>query len=162
MQKHWPLFLTLFGLLFVGVGVGIRHYMRRLQRRCPEMADTWRPVEARILSSEVATHLGGEGPPTYRAEIRYEYDVNGVRRVGDRNDVMHGWYDNDRRKHEERCGLYPAGGTVTAYYDPNDPSQVILVREFWIPGMMRLISVVFGVSGGAVVIVGLWMLLTRG
>lgn len=110
-----------------------------------ERIDSYESTEATVLSSEIAEHLSssGEGTSrTYSPEITYEYTVDG--RTYEGSNVLPG--SGETRKGENWArGIvenHPEGETVTAYYDPQNPSNAFLVEN-----RERMYLFVAGVGG---------------
>jgi hypothetical protein len=120
-------FIALVGLCFVALGaffidVGLEEW------RLGEASRSWPTVEGRVLASEVATRATGSrgsgGPSTTTThEIRYEYEIDGVRREGRRVAYTVAMGEGDLRA---RAARYPAGRAVEVHVDPEDPDRAVL------------------------------------
>jgi len=137
----------LFGALFGGVGylnVGIGWGWILVQQH---RLTTYVPVPARIVSSHIQTVSDSEGQNTYKPVIIYRYKVNGA------------WYDGDQVMPvgnvsesggwaSRICAKYPKGTKTSAWYSPEDPKRVYLVREAeWLPHFLALFGFIFAAIG---------------
>ena len=77
----------------------------------------WPTTEGQILESEFKT----KGDSTSYPGVKYQYDVNGKTYDGER--IVFGSAADLPRGTLDR---YPVGGTVTVFYDPNDPESAVL------------------------------------
>ncbi len=96
----------------------------------------WRfvPVPATVLQSEVTTRSstsGGRTSTTYTARVAYRYEIDGQVLVGDRVSYVE-WGANNWEIAQETEAMFPLGAEVTAWVDPVDPEQAVLV-----PGVER-------------------------
>ena len=118
-------FIALVGLCFVALGaffidVGLEEW------RLGEASRSWPTVGGRVLASEVATRTARRGNGTSRStthEIRYEYEIDGVRREGRRVAYTVAMGEGDLRA---RAARYPAGRAVKVHVDPEDPDRAVL------------------------------------
>lgn len=122
-------------------------------------ARSWQPVEARLLSVDLATVSDSDGGTTYRVEAEYAYSFEGRRYVGDRVG-LHTGADNigdwHPRTHARLERALNAGEPVTAWVDPNDPGRAVLDRELrW--GLLAF-GMLFPVVFGGVGLLLLWVL----
>jgi hypothetical protein len=114
-------FAALFWNGIVGLfdGVIATQYMRT-----SVAATSFEPVEALITESEVSRQSSSDGA-TFSANVQYEYDFAGVHYLGDRYSYME-MSTSEYRFAERVCKKYPKGQTVTAYVDPEEPSEATL------------------------------------
>jgi len=83
-------------------------------------------VDAEVLSAGVS----GEGDTDYRVQISYEYTYEGESYTSDNVFPGTGVEEfSSRGSAEEFIADYPEGGTVTAYVDPDNPSDAHLEAE---------------------------------
>ena len=97
--------------------------------------DTWTRARATVVSAEVesdtARNTSSTGPSmvtVYRPAVTYRYTIEGREYSSDRYTVM----DPQRRdmgEVREIVESYAAGKEVTAYVNPEDPSEAVLSRE---------------------------------
>ena len=114
----------LASLLFLAIGAFVFWSARKAEAR-------FLPVQAKILSKRLASDavtdedgpIGVSGPV-----IEYEYKVNGepfrcnvVMSGGQEKRSNNRWAEKILRQHD-------VGQTITAYYDPTNPSQAFLVK----------------------------------
>jgi hypothetical protein len=108
-------------------------------------ARSWVPVEATVVNSRVRAHRGDDSA-TYSVQVVYDY------RVGDRTyrssrDGLISGSSSGREGKEERVRQLRPGTKVTAYVDPNEPTNAMLDRSGWwlllsvgLPGLFALIG----------------------
>ncbi len=150
--------LVLFGSPFLTVGsLGlVRHVCERSESK------SYVPVQAKVLYSGMYSSIaGGRHPHTvYSVCVGYEYAVDGKKYEGDRlaiSQVSSNNYDH----HRHLADKYKKGDAVTAYVSPDDPRKSVLEKpgglgDIGVMGFMGL----FGVVGFAIMVGGLWMLLS--
>jgi hypothetical protein len=97
------------------------------QRNRLRASQSWVPATATILKAELLTSAASDSTE-YRILLAYEYESNGVRYTGKRIGFGPRGYARKKRA-EAELQLYPVGGTVTAYFDPENPGEAVLVRE---------------------------------
>lgn len=113
---YFTLIWTCLVLFFDGV-IG-RNIVNQLRSR------SFASTEGRILSSKVS-EISGSDSITYGADIRYEFQVNGLRYESDR--LHYGEMSTDDGVWARKIvNTYPAGSTQPVYYDPVDPTQSVL------------------------------------
>jgi hypothetical protein len=149
----------LFGLVAVGVG-GLFVYNAAQTFQATERRQEYEPIEARILESEVETDVSpsaedpSENMTRYLPNIEYEYTVGGETHVND--NVYPGPTTSGSHTEEETQELvdrYPAGETVEAFYDPDDPAASFLENE-----SQNRQAISLGILGAAGLIFGLVLL----
>lgn len=111
--------LGAFFAIFVAAGLGI--FGAEVLR-----VATWRPVSARILSTDVKAIRGNKGV-SYSPVVRYQYTIAGTLYSADR--VLPVSMSASRAWAEELRDRFQAGQVVTAYVNPRDPSSAFLVRK---------------------------------
>jgi hypothetical protein len=124
-----PRLLGAFGALLLLVGVGLLAAGLWTIGRAV-VATRWPTVPGVVVSSEIDVHDGrnnvDEVPATtYHPAVRYAYDVDGRRYVGERIT----WGDFGSTDLEERRAVaerYPLGSPVTVHYRPNAPQHAVL------------------------------------
>jgi len=145
-------FLALFSLPFVGVGVWM------LWSAGSNLHDFWRmqdwvPVEAELLRAGVETH-DGDDSDTYKAFATYAYEFRGTRYRGDRVGIAGGAdnigsYQRDTGRWLQQA--WSTGQPVTVFVDPEAPSESVIDRKLrlGLVGFKSIFVVVFGGAGGA-------------
>ncbi len=95
---------------------------------------TWAQVSGTIISSAARSErmYSGKGEwISHWPEVRYEYVVGNRRIVGDRiRFVIRGMNEQETRR---VVGAYPAGRSVTVYFDPNNAASAVLEQGVWWP-----------------------------
>lgn len=112
------LVLGVIVLLFVGRSILLGRRSR-----------SWPTVVGTILGSSLqvnqSTDDNGSTTTTYGVALRFKYSVSGQEYQGARRtftDVS----TSSRRRAEQILARYPQGGSVTVYYDPDNPSSCAL------------------------------------
>ena len=88
-----------------------------------EEIDTYEPVDATVVHSE----LGSSDDGSYHAAITYEYTVDG--RTYESSNIFPGPGDSTGTDPQGLVDDHPEGASVTAYYDPANPSTAFLIQE---------------------------------
>ena len=93
-------------------------------------AKSWVPATGRILSSGVETrrHQFEGEPETVKNVPAVKYEFKAGSRTVDGTRISIG--DEGGLDIEATLKRYPAGAEVTVYYDPRDPTQCVLERDF--------------------------------
>lgn len=99
-------------------------------------SEDWQPIPAQILESRVEEHASGikdekDETYTYTPIITYSYQVMGQSYQGNlisfgSSNVSYD-YENKAKKIVDR---HPMGTPATVYYNPADPAQSVLERNF--------------------------------
>ena len=121
--------LTGTGLLLVGL----------YQRRKIWVSQDWPQTVGTITKARVEKEesIGEYGNSTsYSPRVEYDYVVNGVRLTGKKIGFGRHAYMRARRA-EADLSRYPLNSTVTVFFDPEKPSDAVLVKEA--PSSMMLI-----------------------
>ena len=109
----------LFSLAGLGLMLTAAFDLRKANR-----AKTWPTAQGRILSSRLAEVSDSDGI-IYKAAVLYEYRVNGMDYRSDVWQVRAG-SSSFTRAATKVVERYPAGATVTVYFNPEDPSDAML------------------------------------
>jgi hypothetical protein len=106
-------------------------------------SSSWPAVPGKIIHSHTkkvkggGSSIGQSNAPkltSYRPLIIYSYEVSGLKLEGRRIQFGSEPHTQARSKVEESVSEYPAGSTVTVYYDPAKPAESVLkrgVNAFW-------------------------------
>lgn len=106
-------------------GVGLLLHARVRQREAGHHPERqWTATPAEIVESRLE---GGEDP--YQPHICYRYQAGGGPRIGKRIAPLNGWGHDEDTRAEHVVARWPVGAQVTAYVNPNDPDQAVLVRD---------------------------------
>ncbi len=152
-------FVILFGMLFLGVGLGAGFLSARTLVRAEAMR-TWRETPAAVVTCDLNVSRGSKGGSTYNVSAQYQYDAAGVRYTGNRVS-LHSGSDNVGRFHQrvyadlKRC--QDRKEMTTCWVNPQNPADAILIRKPR-PEMlifMQLFVLAFGGAGLAVVMAGI-------
>jgi hypothetical protein len=143
--------LMLFGLPFFLVAAGFL-----VISVIPNLYDGWRmqswaPTQARLQTARLIESRSSDST-TYRVEARYEYVVAGKKYISDR--VAIGSAGDNVGKFQETLGrelesAYRQQRPVRAWYNPEDPQDVVINREIrWgLVGFKLIFVLVFGGAG---------------
>jgi len=113
-------------VICVVVGIALIGYSIYQRGRLRE-SENWVAATATIVKSEVLT-LDSTDSAEYRLAVAYEYVANGARYTGQRIGFGPRGYVRKKRA-ETELARYPVSGAVVAYFNPEKPSEVVLVRE---------------------------------
>lgn len=92
-------------------------------------ARSWPAVEATVIDSRVRAHHGDDSP-TYSVQVVYEYRVGDQTYRSNRDGLVSGRSSGYEGK-ERRVRAMRPGAKVTAYVDPNEPTNALLSRSGW-------------------------------
>ena len=108
-------------------------------------ARSWKQTTCRVLSSAVGTHMARHGL-TYSVDIVYRYRVGRQWYTERRYDFGMGSSSGYSGK-EAVVEQYPPGKHVTCYYDPADPADAVMNRDFSAEMLFGLFPMVFTLVG---------------
>jgi len=96
-------------------------------------AQSWPQTPCKIISSEVKVSRDSDST-TYRPEIKYSYIVAGKPYQSERISFLKFTGSSSRRAADTTVKQYPAGAMANCFYNPNQPAESTLEREFthWI------------------------------
>ena len=137
------IFLFFFGTLFLFGGVGVL-YLGVNSIDAANDSKNWPTTSGSIIFSEFQQKpaQSGRESPTYIADIKYTYKVNGKKYNSDV--VSFGQYSTSNRKHlYAELKKYPLGCQVVVYYNPEDHQHAVL-EPGW--GLINLIPLALGVT----------------
>lgn len=155
--KKSGLGVNLFGLIFLLVGLGVLIFgpLHTLYEHLE--SGGWTRVPATLESVSVRTNTGSDST-TYSVEAVYRYRYSGQTYSGSRVGYDRGSDNLSDYHHELVSRLRHASnrGTLTAWVNPEAPSQSFLVRELRWEKMlfMTLFGTVFGGAGLFVIFLG--------
>lgn len=147
------LFLILFSLVFLSVGVGFGY---REVNQCRRV-QTWIGVPAKIVSCRLKSHTshGKHGShTTWSPDVRFTYSVGGVDYTGDKLSNI-SVSSSDRRAQQAKADRYRPGTKVTVYYNPENPSESVIERITEVPLFMIGFFSLFAIIGASMLI---WIL----
>ena len=90
-------------------------------------ARSWTSTECKIIQSSVEVITTSDGT-SYQPRIGYEYQADCKRQTSDRYSFFK--MSSGRRWAEKIVAKYKTGTTHPCYYDPANPSEAVLLREF--------------------------------
>ena len=152
------LFLLLFSLPFLGVGIGMSTVVALNLLKVHRMRN-WAETEARIAATELKVSHGDDST-SYRVTATYQYSYEGRRYTGDRVSIHTGSDSIGKfhhRMHQRLQQAMNSGEPVPCYVNPDDPAQAVLVRTLRIEmvAFQAVFGLVFGGAGLAVLVGGL-------
>lgn len=137
------LFVALFwnGILGVFFGViGTQAWSEHVART------EWATTEGTVTVSKVASHSGENGR-VYGASVQYSFEANGRMMKGDRASFFD-WRTSSEEWAQETIADLPVGETVTVHFDPENPSEsVLLVSGETFPAIVLLFLLPFQAIG---------------
>lgn len=161
MDTTFVIFLSLFGLLFSGVGlwffgVAVRNiFLGFISRK-------WHPTVGTIISSKVRIEPGLEasssneivsgGSYRYSADVVYEYTANNAKRSASK--VLFGETSSKNLQSIQAIvHRYPAGSMITVSYDPARPDRAVLEPGVK-PGNLTtmIVAGIFALLGAGIVL----------
>jgi len=145
-------FCRILPLFFVGAGA-ITLYLGIQSFNKARASTNWPEAEGKIISSSVESHTsektgssrdrsrsrgGTTTTTTYKAEVFYEYTVDGKTYNGNR--VAYGNVSTSSPSRARRIvDRYPEGKEISVYYQPDDPEECLLepgmkLQTLFLPG----------------------------
>ncbi|GAA0846449.1 hypothetical protein GCM10009113_21190 [Marinobacter szutsaonensis] len=156
-KKKSGLGVSLFGLIFLAAGLGVLAFgpLHTLYEHA--VSADWRQVSATLESVNVRSNSGSDST-TYSVEAAYRYQYSGRNYYGSRVGYDRG-SDNISDYHHDlvsRLRHASSRGTLTAWINPEVPSESYLVRELRWEKMlfMTLFGTVFAGAGLFVMFMG--------
>jgi hypothetical protein len=153
--------LIVLGVVFLGVGIGISTWGSSVLKNA-KASSSWPIVEGKVVASDVerersTSGTGGERrtSTTYKANVFYEYSVDGTKYSSDK--VSFGEYSSSNQRHARQIvNRYRKGKIVQVYYNPGKPDVAVLEPGVsWSSYMPLGMGVVFAIAGTAAFIGGI-------
>lgn len=117
----------ILGPIFVLVGFGVYYFLGGSFKEA-YASRSWPTVQGQVTHSEMTQHHDSDGV-MYGTDIAYDYTVDDQQYTSYRVALLDGT-TSVRKSVQDTLKRYPAGGTVTIYYDPEDPSSAVLEPGF--------------------------------
>lgn len=148
-----PVVTMIIGILFIVGGFFALKYGQKSINTAKASTD-WPSVQGVVAHSEVVRSRDSDGDTTYKAEVIYDYVVNGEslesnkRRIGATSSSSNssGAYKVTRK--------YPKASDVTVYYNPEAPEEAVLEpgvfiesKILWYVGLVLMIIGVLMAGG---------------
>ena len=141
--------LILFCSVFFLMGSGFLFFIFINPVLKMQKAKTWQEAPCTIVSSKVQSRRNSDGDNTYSIEIKYSYEVNGVKYTSDR----YGFLDmssSGKLSKQKVVSAYKSGSQKKCYVNPKDPHDAVLnkgmQKGMWF-GLLPLLFVVIGLAG---------------
>lgn len=128
----------IMGLVLTALGIGFSIWGYGVMKIAKSSLN-WPTTQALIVHSQIkSTSVSGEVEYQHSADIAYRYTVNGKEYAS--NKIIVGDYSsNSSSRAKKIIRRYRKGSYVEAYYNPEKPSEAVLI-----PGGSMLIYVPFG------------------
>ena len=112
------------------------------------------PVKATIVSARVTSSEDSHHNVDYVPAVEYRYEVNGKSYLGNRlapwsSDGSQAWADRVVAK----C---KPGSVLTAYYDPDDPGQAVLLKGYDFEPYFSMLEMAFVLTGASFMLLSVW------
>ena len=149
------LFLSVIGLVLAGAGAFFTYHMWQSYQLTAETY-RWKETPCLIVESAVEEErVTLNSPVSYVPEIRYSYIEDDTSVIATSIKRVAGLKFKDKALAEELVQQYPAGRGAKCFVNPENPKDVILVREnkgalysIWFPLLF--------VVGGLGMIINIW------
>ncbi len=149
------LFLSVIGLVLAAAGGFFTYQMWQSYQRAAETY-RWAEIPCLVASSKIEEErFSLDSPTTYVPVIKYTFIQEDVSIMSDKIKRVAGLKFKDKALAQELVGKYPAGQGAVCYVNPDDPKDVILVRDnkgalysIWFPLLF--------VVGGLGMLINMW------
>ncbi len=112
----------------------------------------WNPVVCKVLSSKIDEKRDSDGCSMFETIVSYHYHHNGNQYIG--NKIYFGYESSSEKEDYEKIAkLLPEGKETTAYINPTNPNEAVLI-----PGIQRF-TLVDVWSGFGIAFMGFWFLI---
>ncbi|GIW97163.1 MAG: hypothetical protein KatS3mg111_0496 [Pirellulaceae bacterium] len=145
--------LIAFGSLFFLAGTVAFWFTFIVPLRQTLAARSWAAAPCTVVAVEIETHRSDDGT-TYSPKITYEYTVAGETYRSDRRRFLE--VSSSRSWAQEVLKEFPVGSETVCYYDPEQPSEAVLQRDFSWSNLFGLFTLLFIIVGGAIMWYGLF------
>lgn len=119
-----------------------------------QIIQSYVPVEAKVLLAEVNSFTSSKGEVHYHVRVHYEYTVSGKKYHSD--NLMPLSAEFRESSANAVVARYKANPSTQAYYNPDDPSQSILIREYSRAPYVEMLQCTFIQAGGFFFLAQLW------
>ena len=128
----------------------------RNAQRQHRIVTTYIPVDATVISARVYEYRGSKGYRSYWPEVEYKYEVGHNTYTSQRYAPVHisgsvDWANGV-------VARFTVGGSCQAYYDPENPSQAVLIRKYSIEPYFYLLLGGFCLCGGSFMALLAWQI----
>lgn len=150
LGKKGKVAITLFGLVFFCVGMGIIYGLGVLSWWEYFDARSWQQTPCVVEHASVQSHSSDDGT-TYSVDILYRYEINGQTYRSNRYSFV-GGSSNGHSGKQAIVKKYPVGSQQTCWVNPSDPRDSVLHRDFSWSLLLGLIGLPFAAVGGGILI----------
>jgi len=126
-------------------------------------AASWPETQGTVVSATVKTRTSRRSSQSvgqrdrqreFYPSITYRWSVNGQTYTGSQYQVganAESYFFGEREKAQEEVDKHPAGKAIPVFYNPDDPSAAVLVRDVsagvYVPLPLGLVMLALGVLG---------------
>ena len=144
--------IIFIGVAIVIIGAGM-FFPARSARARDRMRQAWPTAKATVTACEVVpSSAGGSGASNqFDVKVRFQFHAGGQLHFG--STVAYPRMLYGKQEADSIASKYPAGGTVTVYYDPEDLRACYL--EIRTTARYYRTSVVLMVIGGLIALIGI-------
>lgn len=123
--------LAVIGIVFLGIFAGLGTYLfRQASQNIAKVkaAESWSSTDGEILDSGFRVRGVQRSKQTATITVSYQYQVDGVSYTG--NTFSFEKQDSHRPNiAEAKLEPYPPGADCTVYYNPQSPSESVLIKD---------------------------------
>jgi hypothetical protein len=138
---------TLVGFICLVIGA--------VQSLIPLLARDWPVTTGKVVSKSLDSNYSRKNGTTYRPDIQYEYQVNGVSYTRNRYAFGSALWFTSYTTAERELKKYRKGQHVTVHYNPLSPKSAVLEVRSASSWLFLLFGVVFFIVGMAFTLLGL-------
>jgi len=147
------IFLSIFGSIFLIVGLVAFWFYFVSPRLKAHQANEWPETKCKILSSKLKVHSGDEND-SYEPIIKFEYEVDNKKWVGDQ--ASFNPITSTQRFANELVQKFKAGSTAVCFFNPDDPSDSVLSKELYPEFFLNLLPLIFVAAGATILSWGIF------
>lgn len=112
--------------LILAISGGVMLFLGWRNKRQAEASQSWFPAAGVVKSASLKKHYR-KGGVDYEPKVEYTYTIMGTPYEGKR--LSFGVMRTNQKKAWEKLALYPQGGKIVVYYNPDKPTDSVLERE---------------------------------
>ncbi|QGX39681.1 DUF3592 domain-containing protein [Permianibacter aggregans] len=129
--RNWGLLLP--GLLFTAFSLYISYAIYWSHQQQSDASSNFVPVAAKILGSKINqtnTRVSGttSSSRVYTLQVSYQYQVDDKTFTSQRFNYLGSGYDCEEAA-QQVLAEYPVGAVHTAYYNPDNPADAVLIKS---------------------------------
>ncbi len=141
--------LRIFGLVFLLIGGVATWFVAVKPMLEARAAQSWTAIPCTIETAAVESHRGSKGGYTYNIKVRYRYEFDERKYLGERYNFStgsssgHDW----REKAVQQLRAEPS---PVCFVNPSDPNESVLKRELGSDAWFGLIPLIFVLVGAGI------------